>query len=150
MDYLVVGIQSVTTVLVACIGLSWYSKERRRRKIERYEKLTEFLSSFYESSGYAPASSEDKKMKDKEEVYINRQEFINQYRLAFMYCPDEIIKKLNLFLDCLHTDTKAQSDIEAKKLVSELIIAIRNDVYNGFLNKSKILIEDFKHVSANL
>ena len=150
-----VAIQSITAVFVAFIGLSWYSQERIRRKMERYEKLTEYLSSFYEPSGCNPESSDEEKKINKKEIYLNRQEFMKQYRLAFMYCPDEVIEKLNFFIDYLQTDP-----IEAKKSVGELIIAIRNDIYNNsrlkipsikifYFNKSKLSSEDFKHVGIN-
>lgn len=135
---IMIPIYATFLTIVGSVGL-WVLNERARRNMEekkrredRYILLMNSLRGFYETSV-------DSKLKE---------EFISQVNLAWLYCPDEVIRAAYNFLDSVHTDTK-KNDSEKNLAVGNLILAIRKDMASGsFINLTELKASDFKHLRA--
>jgi hypothetical protein len=138
--------QSMFNLLISVIGagfitgiVTWYLNEKSKRiyqeykrKEIKYSELIRCLRGFYEDST-------DKELKNA---------FLNQYRLCWMYCSDDVIQKTNKFLKMVQTGQE-HSDEEKEKAVGELILAIRIDLISRKpLKKTTLKPEDFKHLTA--
>jgi hypothetical protein len=82
--------------------------------------------------------SQDKDIKEK---------FLSNYAIIWLWATDEIISKINDFLDsqikrAANTDSVSQEKM--KKLFTECLIAMRKDV--GF-NETKVKSEDYRFVN---
>ena len=123
----------IGAVLTFFVGFgTWYLNEHSKRtldeykrKEEKYLELIRSLTGFYEHS-----SSED---------LIT--EFLDQLKLCWMYCPDEVIHKAYNFLTV--------GGEERKKATGELMLAIRKDLFSRKpLKKTSLKAEDFQHLRA--
>jgi len=74
-----------------------------------------------------------------------RDRFIENYRLLFLYAPDEVVRGVNEILDAM-TSNKPQDD-EAmkakKKKIAESMLTLRKQ----FERKTKLSPDDFRHVT---
>jgi hypothetical protein len=133
---IVATINHLTPIIAAVIGASWFYKEKKRKQVEMYEELIKQFSSFYESN-----SDE-----------LGRTKFLEQYRFSFMYSSDDVIKSINKFLSCVHSEASEDSKKNKEKAAEDIFIAIRKDTYNFFkilFKRTKLTCEDFKHVRVN-
>ena len=86
--------------------------------------------------------------------------FLEQYRLAWLYAPDNVIKILNVLADILKVDSsesvmspdqlhQAQRarDVNGAQALSELVIAIRKDLLSTGGKGTKLGSADFCHYS---
>lgn len=97
--------------------------EKHKRKQDRYQGFLESVSGFY-------VSSQDAEQKEK---------FIQELRLAWLYCPDEVIKVGNAFLDAVTTGAGA-SDEDKEQALADFELALRRDLYG----KTKLTIRDLR------
>lgn len=131
----------VIAASIAILGstIIWFcNKQKERiheeyvRKEERYNSLIKTLAGFY-------VGSENKKDKDV---------FITEGNLCWLYCPDDVIQKLYNFLSKVEVGVRF-SDEEKEMAVGQLMVAIRNDLISRkILKKSDLKPEDFKNLSA--
>ena len=98
--------------------VAWFVNERRKRiweaykrKEERYTNLIRSLKSFYKATKTAKL----------------RQEFIDEFNLCWLYCPDEIIKKGYSLFDAF-TPVNNRSDKEKHDAIGEFVASIRRDL----------------------
>lgn len=106
-----------------CAKLKW---EKHKRKEDRYKGFLESVSGFYVSSH----DSHDAGQKEK---------FIKELRLAWLYCPDEVIRAGNAFLDAVTTGA-GTSDDDKEQALADFELALRRDLYG----KTKLTIRDFR------
>ncbi len=149
--------QVIIPLIVSLIGVSWYTQEKQRRKIERYEKLIECLDSFYSyDRGKEPKGS------SKEQTHS----FITHYRISFMYFPDKVVERINIFFDMVSSGrNNSVSGEEKQEALSSLMIEIRKDILNSwiykfifnflgkeidFLRTTRLSPNDFRHVAIDL
>lgn len=97
--------------------------EQLKRKQDRYQGFLESVNGFY-------VSSQDASQKEK---------FIQELRLAWLYCPDEVIKTGNAFLDAVTTGAKA-SDEDKEQALADFKLALRRDLYG----KTKLTLRDLR------
>ena len=75
-----------------------------------------------------------------------RAEFLNQMNIAWLYCPDDIIKKGYIFLDTVHTK-QTRTDEAKEKAMGAFVAAIRQDILTRKLvYKSSLSSNDFIHI----
>jgi hypothetical protein len=121
--------------------IAWLVNERRKvrweqyqRKEERYKELLYCLKGFY-------VHSQNSEMKAK---------FIDQVNLCWLYAPDEVIRRANIFLGTIMTSRIPLAKNEEKeKVLGEFILAIRQDMLSRRLIAStSLLYSDWKNVNA--
>jgi hypothetical protein len=116
--------------------IAWYLAEYRKRaseeyirKEERYRELILALRGFY-------IGSEDP---------AQRQAFLDQVRMCWLYCPDEVITCAYAFLLSVHA--QMTSDDRTKEMaLGRVMSAIRNDLISRRIVKATLLTAtDFRH-----
>lgn len=120
---------------------AWIINERRKRRADQYQRkeasyreLLRSLIGFY---------------KNAENAEIKREEFLNQLNLAWLYCPDEIIRKGYAFIDTVHTDN-ISADKDKEKALGEFVAAIRNDLISRKLvSQTSLTSKDFRILLVN-
>lgn len=65
-------------------------------------------------------------------------EFIVEFQLCWMYCPDEVIKKGNRFLDSMNSEIEVFEQKNTDNLKGEFILELRKDLIK--MNKSLLYI----------
>jgi Pyruvate/2-oxoacid:ferredoxin oxidoreductase delta subunit len=139
-DILIESLKYFLPVFTA--ALIWLLNERSKRKWEyfqrkeeKYKILLESLNAFYTTA---------------QNPTTGRSDFLNQLKQCWLYCPDEVILKINKFIDSISVDV-TMSDEERKRLLGESILEIRKDmISNKVARKTKLSFSDFKHYGANL
>lgn len=131
----------VITPSIAVIGsvFLWLlnkSQERKHeeylRKEKRYDTLIKKLSGFY-------VGSESKQQKD---------DFIKEGNLCWLYCPDEVIQKIYNFLSKVKVG-EDYKDEEKEVAVGDLMLAIRKDLISRkIVKKTNLKAKDFQNLSA--
>ena len=129
-------------VLVVVVGwlLNEHSKrqwERYKRKEDRYIALLESLKGFYVSADPATAKS-------------NKNRFIHQLDLAWLYCPDSIIHAGYNFLEHVRVGI-GKSDEEKELAVAEVIAQMRKDLFGRkfwFWGKTNLEASDYRHLTS--
>ena len=129
-------------VLVAVVGwlLNEHSKrqwERYKRKEDRYIALLESLMGFYISADPATAKN-------------NRNRFIHQLDLAWLYCPDSIIHAGYSFLEHVSVGI-GKSDEEKELAAAEVIAQMRKDLFGRkfwFWEKTNLKAYDYRHLTS--
>jgi len=137
MQQTTVDISIIVFGVISTIGIwalnEWRKRvyEEYKRKEERYIELIRSIKGFY-------ISSQNKELKNK---------FLSQLNLCWIYCPDEVIKQVNKFLNMVSIDK--YSDDEKEKAVGEFVLAMRKDLFaRKILRKTELKPEDFKHWKA--
>lgn len=102
--------------------------ERYRKKEERYIELMETLGGFYDRS--------------PDPDLVNR--WVRNYRLCWLYAPDQIIYAANSFMRALTDKTK--SGKERQPALALLVLAIRTDLRKN----SQLGMSDVLHLPNNL
>ena len=102
------------------------SLDQYQRKEERYRELLKSLPGFYVQSANTTF----------------KQAFLDQVNLSWLYCPDEVIRKLYAFLETTRT---AQPDDVKQKALGEMIVAIRKDLLSRHVaNRTNLTGSEFK------
>ena len=100
--------------------------EKHFRKEERYLGFLDSLTGFYTGS----ASSETK------------TEFLRQLRLAWLYCPDKVIRLGNQFLDTVKVKEAKSTDEEKETALGNLLLELRRDMFGK--TKTSLKAADYK------
>jgi hypothetical protein len=124
-------------------AFAWYWNERQKRatveyvrKEKRYEALIETLGGFYDYKSEKPEGHELK------------ARFLAEIKMAWLYCPDNVIKKANAFLTTIETGAKT-TDTDRRMALGELMIEIRTDLLSRrLLKRTRLRATDFKHLKS--
>lgn len=101
--------------------LKW---ERQKRKEDRYIGFLQSIRGFYEGS-------ENEELKEK---------FITELRLAWLYCPDKVVRAGNAFLATVSDGTNGtEKDSQAR--LAEFELELRRDL----LGQTSLTVEDRKN-----
>ena len=112
--------------------------ERYKRKEERYIALLSSLKGFYVNADPTTAK-EDKNT------------FIQQLSVAWLYCPDTVIRKGYKFLGCVRTGV-CTADEEKDRAVGEFVVSMREDLFEKrwrLRKKTNLNASDFLHFRSN-
>jgi hypothetical protein len=107
---------------------AWFANEWRKRIAEQYQRkeanykeLVRSLRGFYVGAPDAEA---------------RMLEFINQLNMAWLYCPDDVIKKGYAFLDTIRD---SQPDAKKEAAMGAFVLALRQDLLSRGLVKTTSL-----------
>ena len=78
---------------------AWWLNERSKLKWEKHIRKEDSYRGFLESIHGFYVTSQDEKQKEK---------FLQELRLAWLYCPDDVIKAGNAFLGTVVTGANLQ------------------------------------------
>ena len=112
--------------------------QRRERKETQYIALLESLKGFYDHASPATAKND-------------KEEFLKQQSVGWLYCPDSIIRKINIFLDHVSHGTN-KSDDENKQAVGEIVLLMRKDLLGmkfRLWDRTRLKASDYRHFKAN-
>ncbi len=141
------GIAGPSAVWIGSV-YTWYRSqvaERRQREYSRkeglYRELLRTLVVFY-----------------KDGQPTGPGQFLEQYRLAWLYAPDNVIRILNRLMGILKVDSPEQHmppekqaelqrnrDAQGGPVLSELVSAIRNDLLESAAEHTQLSAADFGH-----
>ena len=119
---------------------AWFANEWRKRIADQYQRkeanykeLIKSLRGFYVGAANAEAL---------------KVEFLNQLNAAWLYCPDDVIKKGYTFLDTVHAKA-IRTDSEKEAAMGEFVTALRNDLLSRKLVRTTSLeASNFKHLNT--
>jgi hypothetical protein len=120
--------------------VAWFANEWRKRIADQYQgqeanykELFKSLRGFYGDAANAEALKAD---------------FLNPLNAAWLYCPDEVIKKGYAFLDTVHAKA-VHTDDEKEAAMGALIMTIRKDILSRKLVRAiSLKASDFKHLKV--
>jgi len=101
--------------------------EIRSKKEERYRVFLETIRGFY-------AASQDREAKDR---------FLNEMRLAWLYCPDDVIRSGHTFLDTIATGRQS-SDKDKEHALAEFELSLRRDIHG----KTTLTVKDHRILTS--
>ena len=104
--------------------LKW---EVRVRKEERYRAFLESIRGFYEAS----------------QDQIKKDCFLDEMRLVWLYCPDDVIRAGHAFLDTVAVGKKS-SDEEKEQALAEFVLSLRRDIHG----KTELTIKDHRILTS--
>ena len=130
-DWLKIFIPLAGIVVPLAGGIfAWWLNERSRlkwekciRKEDRYRGFLESIQGFY-------VTSQNEEQKEK---------FLRELRLAWLYCPDDVIKAGNAFLGTVATGAQSSDEVKERAL-AEFEIALRRDLHG----KTELTFEDHR------
>jgi Pyruvate/2-oxoacid:ferredoxin oxidoreductase delta subunit len=128
----------ITLITVITGFITWGLNERSKRQQENYKRKEERYAELIKSIKGFYANLDNTSLKGN---------FIEQVNLCWLYCPDEVIKRLYDFLETVKTNSSTSEHKE--KLLGEAMVAIRQDLLKDTKLKTKLTPQDFKIYSAN-
>ena len=131
------GLVPIVAVLVPILAaiLAWWLNERSKLNWERYKRKEERYTGFLQSVPGFYAGSQDEKLKEK---------FINDLRLAWLYCPDKVVRAGNNFLATVTSDSESTEE-EKQTRLAEFELELRRDL----LGDTTLTVEDRKNWRSN-
>lgn len=118
-------------VPLASAIVAWWLNEMGKRRWETYKRKEQRYVSLLKSLRGFYVRSQDATEKER---------FLEELRLAWLYCPDKVIKAGNAFLATVATGAKC-SDQEKESALAGFVIALRKD-----LNPStKLTVDDHRN-----
>jgi hypothetical protein len=132
----------VITAIVAAVG-GYFLREfdkRKEREAEEYRRKEEHYAKLILCLRGLIVRSQDTKL---------REDFLNELNLAWLYCPDDIINKINGLMDVIPADGSLEGEShfegEINTAFGELFLAIRKDLISRkLIKKTKLKGSDFK------
>ena len=121
--------------VIAWFANEWHKRitDQYQRKEANYKELIKSLRGYYVGVANAEAL---------------RLEFLNQLNVAWLYCPDDIVKKGYAFLDTVHAKA-IHTESEKEAAMGEFVVALRKDLLSRKLVQTTSLEGfDFKHLGA--
>ncbi|MBM4241786.1 MAG: hypothetical protein FJ150_09035 [Euryarchaeota archaeon] len=100
-------IPSIIAILVA--AFSYYFNEKSKRRFEEYKRKEDRYHALIRNLQGFKSPIEEEKI----------TEFLDQANLCWLYCPDEVIYKLNAFLDAFNVNEDIRSKQEKRMKISE-------------------------------
>jgi len=122
--------------IAGIIAWRWNEKSKRLheefiRKEERYRNLLQALE------GFTPTN------KNKQEL---REKFLKELKLAWLYCPDEVIISVNTFIKKMNEENSTQNDLSLA--IKEIIFSIRKDLLSRkVIKNTKLKSTDYQHIT---
>ena len=129
-------------VLAVVVGWAFNEHSKRRsegynKKEDRYRFLLESMKGFYSST----ERNEAKKYKDM---------FVENLSVAWLYCPDSIIKACCKFLDLVSVGANAD-DAEKELALAKVVELMRKDLLGHkfwFWKRTKLDASHYRHLRS--
>lgn len=123
----------VFTVLIPILAaiVAWWLNERSKLNWERYKRKEERYMGFLRSIPCFYKGSQDEELKER---------FISDLRLAWLYCPDKVVRAGNEFLAAVTTGSEATGEEVPTKL-AEFDLRLSGDL----LGRTNLTSEDRKN-----
>lgn len=121
-------------------GYTWIKSQREQRAQAEYKRKEELYKELLRSIGvfYSGRPSTDADM----------VRLLEQYRLSWLYAPDDVVKGLNHALEILRVEVpSAERNREGGQRLSAVFAAIRQDLFQTVGKETELAIADFKHFS---
>jgi hypothetical protein len=121
--------------------IAWLTNERRKRVADEYQRKEASYKELIKSlRGFYIGAEDAKNLK---------LEFLNQLNIAWLYCPDEVIKKGYAFLDTVGSN-EIKSDEMRENAMGAFVTAIRTDILSQKVVKhTSLTAKDFRHLKVN-
>lgn len=120
--------------------LAWFANEWRKRLTDQYQRKEANYKELIKSlRGFYVGAANAQELK---------AEFLNQLNIAWLYCPDDVIKKGYAFLDTVHAK-QIRTDAEKEAAMGAFVAAVRMDLLSRKLvQRTSLKAADFKHLNA--
>ncbi len=119
-------------------ALSEWSRWRKMSfewKLARYERLMERLSAFYEGVAATRNGGAATDLRD---------EFLAEYRRAWLYSPDDVVRAGNTFLRAVSTSERVDA-AERRRAALGFVTALRWDLFRlGPFRRTRLTGDDFE------
>ncbi len=103
-----------------------------QRREQLYREMLKSMAVFYKGVGQLAGAGS----------------FLEQYRLAWLYAPDEVIRAIEAFLVTQKTEIPAdQKDQLGRKALAELVSSVRKDLFAMAKLSTTLAAADFGHYS---
>lgn len=120
--------------------IAWFLNERRKRAWEEYQKKEEHYRELVRTVRGFYVETSDPKLKN---------EFLEQLKQCWLYCPDEVITNGYTFLNSVHAQ-KTSTDEDRERTLGDFIVAIRRDLLSRKITRrTKLLGKDYQHLRVN-
>lgn len=124
------------------IVLPWFLNELAKRRFESYQRkeasYRELLGSLH---GFYAGEMNTKEL---------RNNFLRQFNLAWLYCPDEVIRKGYKFLETVKSEEGEKNTVSSEQALGEFILAIRKDLMqHRFFWSSTLKADEFQILSVS-
>ncbi len=120
--------------------IAWFFNERRKRAWEEYLKKEEHYRELLRTVRGFYVETNDPKLRD---------EFLEQLKQCWLYCPDEVITFGYMFLNSVHTK-KVSTDEEKEGALGDFIVSIRRDLLSRKITrKTKLTSKDYQHLRVS-
>lgn len=132
------------------------SREEYLRKEKLYRALVDAMQGFYQQSPTSTTIPFSTTLVSAgiEQTTQRRQEFLDQLRLAWLYCPNKVIRKAYAFLDTVHAEQGSPvAHGQAELAFGEVIAAIRRDLLPSIFllwRRTKLSGADYRHLRVNV
>ena len=131
------GLVPTFAVLIPILAaiVAWWLNERSKLNWDRYKRKEERYLGFLQSMPGFYENSQDAEMKGR---------FISDLRLAWLYCPDKVVRAGNEFLTAVTTGSEAtEGEVQIK--LAEFELELRRDL----LERTNLTAEDRKNWRSN-
>ena len=120
--------------------IAWFFNERQKRRWEEYQRKEENYKALLRASrGFYDGLQDAGK----------KTEFLEQLDICWLYCSDDMIRKVYGFLDTVKTGAQT-ADSEKFQALGGLVVAIRRDLMQRHVTrKTSLEAEDYKLFRAN-
>jgi hypothetical protein len=116
--------------------VAWFIDRRQRRALEEYQRKEERYREMLNALPGFYVESQDEEQK---------QAFLNQINLCWLYCSDEVIRKAYGFIATVHTDEQRAANGTRQRALGELILAIREDLISRSpVKQTNLRAEEFR------
>jgi Pyruvate/2-oxoacid:ferredoxin oxidoreductase delta subunit len=108
---------SLTVPLVAAT-IAWFANERQKRRAEEYARKEDSYRALVRASRGYYVGAENREQKNL---------FLEQVDLCWLYCPDEVIRRAYAFLETVKTGAQS-TEAERNRTFGDFLVAIRKDL----------------------
>lgn len=151
------GVQFTFTVLGAAVAWfvsQWQQRSRDEflRREALYGELLRAMQGFYEAPTQQLQNSTAMIAPISQATQL-KNEFINQYRLAWLFAPDPVILAVNTFFDAMHAQRETPaSGREKEEALGKVVTEVRRNLFRPkfwLWNRTNLNSDSFRHVRAN-
>ncbi len=138
----IVGSGLLSTLITLAIGWMkdiWEGKRQEKKRLfkikeDAYREVVKNIDFVYQGIDL-----------NSEEILKKKDNFLQNYRLMFLYCEDDIIKEINDVLDALVSSWPEDNEEmkEKKNRIARSMIVLRKQV----VKDTTLTEKDFKHVA---
>ncbi|RYL87095.1 hypothetical protein EWI07_14510 [Sporolactobacillus sp. THM7-4] len=128
----------ITLITVISGFITWGFNEKSKRKQESYKRREERYADLIKSIKGFYVNSDNPCLKDN---------FLEQVDLCWMYCPDNVVKRLYAFLETVKESSS--TGVQKQTALGEVMVAIRKDLLKDSKIKSNLTSDQFKIYSVN-